>query len=97
MEEETSGRTQRNYTNLFLGSIGLNRDLFQAPRRFRAAPIEEPHAMDQLTATVCYEGPENLAADLFQCSANTSKFTYTVEDKDPSILWRMAIQSIFNM
>ena len=95
MEEEHAAEQQRKHINSFLGSVGINFDLVDRPNTFRPAPpVSEYKPPVSLTAVIA-EPPEDLAADLFICSTS-QEHIYTVEDNDPSILWRMSDNCILN-
>ena len=91
---EHAHRKQTTNCNSFLHATGINRDLVPKCPLLRAPP-EDPYRPPTTLDPLIPLGPELLASDLFQCST-TSNCTYTVEDKDPSVLWEMHTPAIFN-
>ena len=63
--EEHAGKQQRQFTNGFLGSVGLNSDLVDQPRTFRPAPPADLYVPPTDLHLVVDENPEALATDLF--------------------------------
>ena len=87
LEEFQWHAVQQKYRNSFLASIGINRDLSDTisrdpnkPTTNYEPPAEIHHCISQ--------SPELLAADLYRC-LDCGQASYTVEDKDPSVLWRL--------
>ena len=94
MEEHFSSHLQIKHCNSFLGSVGINRDLTEQISFFKKADQDQDYHPPAMQAPLIPQNPEELAADLFQCTTSQD-CTYTVEDKDPSILWRMKNIRIF--
>jgi hypothetical protein len=94
LEEEHAHTKQRKHCCSFLTSIGLNYDLIALPRSFTLAAPETQYVVPREMDPLVTQSPELLAADLFRCTTCKDNI-YTVEDKDPSVLWRMSSTSIF--
>ena len=95
LEEYDAAAQQRQHCNLFLHSAGVNRDLVEPPDKLRSATSTDPYRPPAQQAPAIAQQPEDLAADLYKCSTCVGD-TFTVEDKDPSVLWRMRNDRIFN-
>ena len=94
--EEVNAKTQQHrFIISFLASTGVNSDLVHKPADFRSAPPIVEYRPPTALNSIITEPPEDLAADLYQCT-RSSDHTYTVEDKDPSVLWRMSDHRIFD-
>ena len=96
LEEEHTASEQHQHCNSFLSSIGVNRDLVDHPRTFCKAVLDDPYVPPVAQKPHINQEPEDLAADLYQC-ATCKDCIYTVEDKGPSVLWRMRNFSIFTI
>ena len=94
LEEQHADNDQHVFCNSFLGSVGINRDLVDQPRTFLQAEKEDPYLPPKSQEPLIVQNPEDLASDLYQCTTCSSDI-YTVEDKGPSVLWRMRNFSIF--
>ena len=86
LEEQYATSTQNSHCYSFLGSIGVNHDLVNIPESFIEGPPAEPYTLPTSQSPFVNHHPEALAADLYRCTIDPTN-VYTVEDKDPSILW----------
>lgn len=95
IKEYNSAEQQKQHCHVFLHSVGVNRDLAMQmdPRRSTAA--KQAHSPPDLITPIVAQPPEELATDMYACSTSPG-CTFTVEDKDPSVLWQMQDDSIFN-
>ena len=95
LEEQYASSTQRSHCYSFLGSIGVNHDLVHIPESFKEAPPVEPYTLPSSQEPFVNHHPEALAADLYRCTTDPTN-VYTVEDKDPSILWQLKGTRIYD-
>lgn len=91
-EDHQYRSVQKEYCDRFLASTGLNRDLTRPFSRepdsstcAYASPTDTQHCISQLA--------DRLATDLYRCLDDGA--TYTIEDKDRSVLWRLNTSAIF--
>ena len=94
LETQDAGSKQRKYCNSFLFAIGVNKDLITRCNNKKAAATESYRCPTSQQPSIPLP-PEDLASDLYSCTT-TNNCIYTVEDKDPSILWQMNSTTIFN-
>ena len=95
LETHHAHSEHQEFCNSFLFAIGVNRDL--VPRiAEHARTCNDDYIPPKNLAHCITQSLEKLAADLFQCTLS-SKEIYTVEDKDPSVLWQANNDKIFNL
>lgn len=94
-EEQDADSCHHRYCNSFLRAAGINRDLISRPERFRGNLPPDPYQPPASQPPFVNHGPESLAADLYHCTIDKDD-VYTVEDKDPSILWRLRSNRIYD-
>ena len=95
LEDHSSYKEQHRFCNSFLASVGFNRDL--APRVGQHEWKEMlPYAFPPSQAHVVPHHPEMLGTDVYRCSpCDAASSTFTIEDKDPSVLWRICNNRVF--
>ena len=94
LEEEHAVADQQSFCNCFLRAAGMNHDLAPRPA-FTPSPHAEPYHPPRFLTPFISHDPEDLATDLYRCSP-LGDCTFTVEDKDPSVLWQMSSNVIFD-
>lgn len=95
LEEHNAHKQQIGFCYSFLGSIDINHGLVTFPQTFTDKPTEEPYRRPKYLVPGIPKYPESLAANLFQCSTRWG-LVFTVEEKDPSILWKLTGDRIFD-
>ena len=84
----------KTFCNCFLSSVGLNRDL-----HYPIGPHDEKayhdYTMPAALSNIVLHDPLRLGADLYRCSVEPDA-VFTLEDKDPSVLWRIEGNKMFD-
>ena len=94
-ESHTAASEQSAYCSSFLSSTGINRDLATRIGNHQPKTIDEYHPPPHQIPSIAQQ-PASLATDLFRCTAGDDS-VYTVEDKDPSVLWQVNTHKIFDL